>query len=70
VRFDVYGQMIVVIEAAGDGWRAWRVGGDGKRTELRDIPFPVGLSEEAMERHLEDVFHEHGTPGRHLRRLD
>lgn len=73
MRFDVYGRMVVVVERAGDGWRAWRVGPDGKRTELRDIPFPWSaddeVSEETVSAHLEDVFHEYGTEGRTLRRL-
>lgn len=69
-RFDVYGRMIVEVVREGDAWAAYEVGRDGKRRRLVDVPLPADLDERDLVRHLEDVFHEHGAPGRELRRID
>ena len=69
-RFDVYGRFEVECVPDGETWVAWRVGVDGKRERVHDVPFPPGLSEDDLLAHLDDVFHEMGTEGRRITRLD
>jgi hypothetical protein len=59
LRFDVYGREIVV-ESKSNGWKAYLVGGDGKR-RAADFPIPAELHAEEILRYLDDLFHESAT---------
>ncbi len=69
-RFDVYGRFRIDLEYRDGAWTAWFVGDEGTRRPAPDVPLPSELAEADLPVHLEDVFHEHGAPGRTVRRLD
>ena len=61
IKFDVYGRRITV-ELAGDAWRVWYNGADGKRRPAEDLPIPGQLVAEEIESYLADLCHEWATP--------
>ena len=58
-RFDVYGREIVV-ESKSKGWKAYLLGGDGKR-RAADVSIPADLHAEEILGYLDDLFHESAT---------
>lgn len=58
-RFNVFGK-IIAIRHEGDGWKAYSVGNDGKRSPAGfEIPHFISSSE--LEQYLFDLFHENAT---------
>jgi hypothetical protein len=60
-RFNVFGRLFD-IERAGDEWRTFSVGADGKRGPGGFV-VPAFVEEEELEQFLFDLFHE-GAVGR------
>ena len=69
LRFDVFGRLMLV-ERRGGEWRVYQLGGDGKRSLIRDLAIPGSLSEDELGTYLADLFHEYAS-ARHpeVRRL-
>jgi len=59
LKFDVFGT-IMVVEAAGSGWRLFVLGADGKRS-LVAVPIPDFVNERQILQYLDDMFHERAT---------
>jgi hypothetical protein len=61
-RFKVFRRLVAVSGAPG-AWRAFYLGGDGKRRPA-DFVVPGELREDELAAYLADLFHEDATPGR------
>ena len=59
-RFNVFGQLVVVIGAQGN-WSAYLLGPDGKRRKA-DFVVPGSLAESELCQYLSDLFHEMASP--------
>ena len=71
MRFDCYGRFVLDIERVDGAWRVLEVSvSEGKRRLREDIVVPADVTEAEMARWLDDLLHEHGGPGRAIRRLD
>ncbi len=69
LRFDVFGTLVGV-ERAGDRWRVFYIGAEGKHRVADDIRIPPALDEEGMVEYLADLRHEFATPAHpQVRRL-
>jgi hypothetical protein len=60
MKFDVYGTPMLV-ELGENGWRLFRPGNEGKRSELH-IVVPDFIGENEIQQYLDDLFHESATP--------
>jgi hypothetical protein len=68
-RFHVFGRMFYV-QREGSVWRAYSVGGEGKRVPA-GIVIPDFIATDEIEQYLADIFHESATPANgEIRRLD
>ncbi len=66
LTFDVYRQFRVQVERAARGWRALRIGSDGKRA-LLEVEIPPELPASELAAYLDDQFHECARPGDSVR---
>lgn len=55
-RFDVFGQLVVIIGAPGE-WSAFVLGADGRRHRA-DFSIPNHLAESELRQYLTDLFHD------------
>ncbi len=70
LRFDVFGQLVVVAESKG-GWATFYVGAEGKRRPATDIVVPQDMPESGIEQYLDDLCHEWATEEHpNVKRLD
>lgn len=70
MRFDCYGRFVLDIERVRDAWRVLEVSSsEGKRRLREDIVVPASITEDELVTWLDDLLHEHGGPGRAIRRL-
>jgi len=60
VRLDVFGKHMLV-ERAGDEWRTYLLGADGKRSPV-DIAVLAKVTEAEMAQYFDDLYHEAATP--------
>ncbi len=71
ILFDIYGRFEVTAEQSTDGvWVLYLPGSDGKRSLLTDVVVLDYAGIDEVERQLEAVFHEIGTPGTSITRID
>jgi hypothetical protein len=69
--FDIYRRYKVTAEQTTDGvWVLYILGSDGKRSRLTDVIVPDHATLDEVERQLEAVFHEIGTPDTSIVRID
>ena len=60
LKFDVFGRQVLVI-GAGDEWKAFYSGTEGKRRPAENIVIPSNISEEQLPQYLADLCHEWAT---------
>jgi hypothetical protein len=71
VLFDIYGRFEVTAELALDGtWLLYVPGSEGKHRHLTDVILPDDATLDDVERGLEATFHELGTPGSSISRIE
>jgi hypothetical protein len=58
-RFNVFGQLVVIMGAPGD-WTAFLLGTDGKRRKA-DFAVPGSLADGELCQYLSDLFHERAS---------
>jgi hypothetical protein len=59
VKLDVFGRHMLV-ERAGDTWRTYLLGADGKRSPV-DIAIPARVTESELAQYFDDLYHEAAT---------
>ncbi len=69
MRFDFYGRFALHVERQDNSWAVFRVI-NRRRQAVRDLIIPSTIREDEIERYLDDLLHEHATPGSRIRRLD
>ena len=68
---DVYGRFLVRAERSVSGdWKVYRLGAEGKRSRLFDVVVEDDADSSEVERQIEAVYHELGSPGTSILRID
>lgn len=71
MRFDCHGRFVLDVERLPSGeWCVLQVGDEGKRRLRDDVVIPPHVREDDLVTWLDDLLHEHGGPGRAIRRVD
>lgn len=71
ITYDIYGRFRVRAEQTVSGeWLVYRLGAEGKRSRLFDVVVEDDAEPSEIERQLEAVYHELGSPGTSIRPVD
>jgi hypothetical protein len=70
LRIDVYGRFSVDVIRRQGRWEVFRLGDDGKRSRITDLPLTGTAAPEDVVLAVDAVFHELAGPGDELRVVD
>lgn len=60
IKFDVFGKKMSVIQK-GQEWQLFNESDTGIRSRVYDVIIPYDLTENELEKYLDDIYHEYSS---------